>query len=125
MQGSFKQQPLRSSSVDWLLFALHSYKVLYLENIDRCLANCIASLNNNSYLYLSFANNPLLCGPGTTKPCPGDPPFSPPPPYNPPTPPTQSAGNFLNVLEVGVVSVFNAVENIALWVTCVCGFLFL
>ncbi|XP_020081964.1 somatic embryogenesis receptor kinase 2-like [Ananas comosus] len=33
---------------------------------------------------ISFANNPLLCGPGTTKPCPGAPPFSPPPPYNPP-----------------------------------------
>lgn len=32
----------------------------------------------------SFANNPLLCGPGTTKPCPGAPPFSPPPPYSPP-----------------------------------------
>nr|AEC46975.1 somatic embryogenesis receptor-like kinase [Ananas comosus]AFA53652.1 somatic embryogenesis receptor-like kinase 1 [Ananas comosus] len=33
---------------------------------------------------ISFANNPLLCGPGTTKPCPGAPPFSPPPPYSPP-----------------------------------------
>ena len=36
--------------------------------------------------FFSFANNPNLCGPGTTKPCPGAPPFSPPPPYNPPTP---------------------------------------
>ncbi|CAL5068236.1 unnamed protein product [Urochloa decumbens] len=40
---------------------------------------------------ISFANNPNLCGPGTTKPCPGAPPFSPPPPYNPPTP-TSSKG---------------------------------
>ncbi|XP_008809508.2 LRR receptor kinase BAK1-like [Phoenix dactylifera] len=32
---------------------------------------------------ISFANNPQLCGPATTTPCPGSPPFSPPPPYNP------------------------------------------
>ncbi|XBH62893.1 hypothetical protein VPH35_116995 [Triticum aestivum] len=50
------------------------------------------SLTDITTLQVLFANNPLLCGPGTTKPCPGDPPFSPPPPYNPPTPPTQSAG---------------------------------
>nr|AOA49804.1 SERK2 [Miscanthus lutarioriparius] len=41
---------------------------------------------------ISFANNPNLCGPGTTKPCPGAPPFSPPPPFNSPSPPTQSTG---------------------------------
>ncbi|XP_039146196.1 LRR receptor kinase BAK1 [Dioscorea cayenensis subsp. rotundata] len=35
---------------------------------------------------ISFANNPQLCGPGTNKPCPGAPPFSPPPPFGPPTP---------------------------------------
>lgn len=34
-------------------------------------------------LSCSFQNNPELCGPATTKPCPGSPPFSPPPPYNP------------------------------------------
>ncbi|ONK65224.1 uncharacterized protein A4U43_C07F34950 [Asparagus officinalis] len=39
---------------------------------------------------ISFANNPLLCGPGTTKPCPGAPPFSPPPPFVPPAPPTST-----------------------------------
>jgi somatic embryogenesis receptor kinase 1 len=43
-------------------------------------------------VFCSFANNPSLCGPGTTKPCPGAPPFSPPPPYNPPTP-VQSPGS--------------------------------
>jgi len=37
-------------------------------------------------------NNPNLCGPGTTKPCPNAPPFSPPPPYNPTTP-VQSPGS--------------------------------
>jgi somatic embryogenesis receptor kinase 1 len=118
MQGSVKQQPLGSSSIHWLFFALHPYKVFCLEKIECCLANCIASSNNQSYFSLSFANNPLLCGPGTTKPCPGDPPFSPPPPYNPPTPPSQSTGKFLNLLVFGVVSVFNAIEKIALWVTC-------
>ncbi|KAI0495343.1 hypothetical protein KFK09_025493 [Dendrobium nobile] len=37
---------------------------------------------------VSFANNPLLCGPGTTKACPGGPPLSPPPPLVVPTPPS-------------------------------------
>ncbi|PKA59550.1 Somatic embryogenesis receptor kinase 2 [Apostasia shenzhenica] len=41
---------------------------------------------------ISFANNPLLCGPGTTKACPNGPPLSPPPPLVVPTPPS-SPGN--------------------------------
>ncbi|CAL9126351.1 unnamed protein product [Musa acuminata var. zebrina] len=41
---------------------------------------------------ISFANNPLLCGPGTTKACPGAPPLSPPPPFVPPIP-LSSQGN--------------------------------
>ncbi|KAM0901857.1 hypothetical protein ACQ4PT_019691 [Festuca glaucescens] len=41
---------------------------------------------------ISFGNNPDLCGPGTLKPCPGAPPFSPPPPFNPPTPPASRGG---------------------------------
>ncbi|XP_020586612.1 LRR receptor kinase BAK1-like [Phalaenopsis equestris] len=41
---------------------------------------------------ISFANNPLLCGPGTTKACPGGPPLPPPPPLILPTPPS-SPGN--------------------------------
>ncbi|MQL99994.1 hypothetical protein Taro_032711, partial [Colocasia esculenta] len=40
---------------------------------------------------ISFQNNPQLCGPGTTKPCPGAPPFSPPPPFVPQT--TAPSGN--------------------------------
>uniref|UniRef100_N1R4V5 non-specific serine/threonine protein kinase n=1 Tax=Aegilops tauschii TaxID=37682 RepID=N1R4V5_AEGTA len=62
---------------------------LYLNKFTGVIPD---SLGNLLKLRFLFANNPLLCGPGTTKPCPGDPPFSPPPPYNPPTPPTQSAG---------------------------------
>ncbi|KAK1683637.1 hypothetical protein QYE76_044485 [Lolium multiflorum] len=42
---------------------------------------------------ISFGNNPNLCGPGTLKPCPGAPPFSPPPPFNPPTPPASRSGD--------------------------------
>ncbi|CAM0904359.1 unnamed protein product [Alopecurus aequalis] len=42
---------------------------------------------------ISFGNNPNLCGPGTTKPCPGAPPFSPPPPFNAPTPPVPQGGD--------------------------------
>ncbi|CAH2035308.1 unnamed protein product, partial [Thlaspi arvense] len=40
---------------------------------------------------ISFANNLDLCGPVTSRPCPGSPPFSPPPPFiPPPTVPTQA-----------------------------------
>lgn len=50
----------------------------------------------NIYVHFgSFANNPLLCGPGTSHPCPGSPPFSPPPPFNPPVA-VSSPGFFLN-----------------------------
>ncbi|KAK1315202.1 Somatic embryogenesis receptor kinase 1 [Acorus calamus] len=42
---------------------------------------------------ISFANNRLLCGPGTTHPCPGDPPFSPPPPFIPVSPTPTQGGN--------------------------------
>lgn len=66
-------------------------QVLDLSNNN--LSGAVPSTGSFSlFTPISFANNPLLCGPGTTKPCPGDPPFSPPPPYNPPTPSTQSAG---------------------------------
>ncbi|THU66713.1 hypothetical protein C4D60_Mb05t17110 [Musa balbisiana] len=42
---------------------------------------------------ISFANNPYLCGPGTTKSCPGSPPLPPPPPFVPPTAPTLQGSN--------------------------------
>ncbi|CAD5194096.1 LRR receptor kinase BAK1-like [Musa acuminata AAA Group] len=42
---------------------------------------------------ISFANNPLLCGPGTTTACPGAPPLSPPPPFVPPTPPSSQGSS--------------------------------
>ncbi|KAK1278433.1 Somatic embryogenesis receptor kinase 2 [Acorus gramineus] len=53
--------------------------------------------SNGSFLLftpISFANNPQLCGPGTSHPCPGDPPFSPPPPFVPASPsPTQGGSS--------------------------------
>ncbi|KAJ8505115.1 hypothetical protein OPV22_006001 [Ensete ventricosum] len=42
---------------------------------------------------ISFANNPYLCGPGTTKSCPGSPPLPPPPPFVPPIAPTLRGSN--------------------------------
>ena len=57
----------------------------------------------------SFANNPLLCGPGTTKPCPGDPPFSPPPPFNPPTPLSPQGDNLLS--HHWIMHIYHAYES--------------
>ncbi|URE42655.1 somatic embryogenesis [Musa troglodytarum] len=51
------------------------------------------SLTNITALQVLFANNPLLCGPGTTKACPGAPPLSPPPPFVPPTPPSSQGSS--------------------------------
>ncbi|OEL15512.1 Somatic embryogenesis receptor kinase 1 [Dichanthelium oligosanthes] len=62
---------------------------LYMNNFSGSIPG---SLGNLLKLRFLFANNPNLCGPGTAKPCPGAPPFSPPPPYNPPSAPTPSAG---------------------------------
>ncbi|KAH0919965.1 LOW QUALITY PROTEIN: hypothetical protein HID58_027625 [Brassica napus] len=41
---------------------------------------------------ISFANNLDLCGPVTSHPCPGSPPFSPPPPFIPPPPVSTPSG---------------------------------
>ncbi|KAL4197666.1 hypothetical protein AMTRI_Chr04g252260 [Amborella trichopoda] len=42
---------------------------------------------------ISFANNRGLCGPVTSQPCPGAPPFSPPPPFFPPPPASNQGRN--------------------------------
>ncbi|XP_078444806.1 LRR receptor kinase BAK1-like [Wolffia australiana] len=63
---------------------------------------------------ISFNNNPLLCGPGTAKPCPGSPPFSPPPPFLPQnTPPspetsTSSTGAIAGGVAAGAALLFAA-----------------
>ncbi|GJM85338.1 hypothetical protein PR202_ga01779 [Eleusine coracana subsp. coracana] len=70
---------------------ISTLQVLDLSNNN--LSGAVPSTGSFSlFTPISFGNNPLLCGPGTSKPCPGAPPFSPPPPYNPPSPPAQSTG---------------------------------
>jgi somatic embryogenesis receptor kinase 1 len=73
------------------LINISTLQVLDLSNNN--LSGQVPSTGSFSlFTPISFTNNPLLCGPGTTKPCPGAPPFSPPPPYNPPSPTTPSTG---------------------------------
>uniref|UniRef100_A0A0E0I7R2 Protein kinase domain-containing protein n=1 Tax=Oryza nivara TaxID=4536 RepID=A0A0E0I7R2_ORYNI len=80
-----------SGSIPKSLTAITALQVLDLSNNN--LSGEVPSTGSFSlFTPISFANNPSLCGPGTTKPCPGAPPFSPPPPYNPPTP-VQSPGS--------------------------------
>ncbi|GJN02722.1 hypothetical protein PR202_ga20100 [Eleusine coracana subsp. coracana] len=62
-------------------------KLRFLDLSNNHLSGEVPSTGSFSlFTPISFDNNPDLCGPGTKKPCPGAPPFSPPPPYNPPTP---------------------------------------
>uniref|UniRef100_A0A1J3E841 non-specific serine/threonine protein kinase n=1 Tax=Noccaea caerulescens TaxID=107243 RepID=A0A1J3E841_NOCCA len=54
---------------------------------------------------ISFANNLDLCGPVTSHPCPGSPPFSPPPPFiPPPTVPTQGGYSATGAIAGGVAA---------------------
>ncbi|WOL18416.1 somatic embryogenesis receptor kinase 2 isoform X2 [Canna indica] len=74
-----------SGQIPKSLTNINSLQVLDLSNNN--LSGEVPSTGSFSLLTpISFANNPLLCGPGTTKPCSGSPPFSPPPPCNPPAP---------------------------------------
>ncbi|XP_020580995.1 LRR receptor kinase BAK1 [Phalaenopsis equestris] len=62
---------------------INALQVLDLSNNN--LSGPVPSTGSFSlFTPISFANNPLLCGPGTSHPCPGSPPFSPPRPFNPP-----------------------------------------
>ncbi|CAL9105263.1 unnamed protein product [Musa textilis] len=70
---------------------------------------------------ISFANNPLLCGLGTTKACPGAPPLSPPPPFVPPIPPSSqgnsasSTGAIAGGVAAGAALVFAAPAIVFAW----------
>ncbi|XP_074579921.1 LRR receptor kinase BAK1 isoform X2 [Curcuma longa] len=80
-----------SGQIPESLTRINSLQVLDLSNND--LSGEVPSTGSFSlFTPISFANNPQLCGPGTSRPCPDSPPFSPPPPYNPPTP-ISSQGN--------------------------------
>ncbi|CAO2164232.1 unnamed protein product [Urochloa humidicola] len=81
-----------SGSIPKSLTAITALQVLDLSNNN--LSGEVPSTGSFSlFTPISFANNPNLCGPGTAKPCPGAPPFSPPPPYNPPTPVTPGSSS--------------------------------
>ncbi|THU60311.1 hypothetical protein C4D60_Mb07t11300 [Musa balbisiana] len=81
-----------SGQIPQSLTSINSLQVLDLSNNN--LSGEVPSTGSFSlFTPISFANNLLLCGSGTTKPCPGSPPFSPPPPFNPPAPITSQAGN--------------------------------
>ncbi|XP_037485854.1 LRR receptor kinase SERK2 [Triticum dicoccoides] len=76
-----------SGQIPQSLTNISTLQVLDLSNNN--LSGAVPSTGSFSlFTPISFGNNPNLCGPGTSKPCPGAPPFSPPPPFNPPTPPT-------------------------------------
>ncbi|CAN8290032.1 unnamed protein product [Cochlearia groenlandica] len=54
---------------------------------------------------ISFANNLDICGPVTSRPCPGSPPFSPPPPFiPPPTVPTPGGYSSNGAIAGGVAA---------------------
>ncbi|KAM0936390.1 putative non-specific serine/threonine protein kinase [Dioscorea sansibarensis] len=67
---------------------------------------------------ISFGNNPFLCGPGTTKPCPGAPPFSPPPPFLAPGPPSSQGDSFTSLSSGTSRSIRNTIIHPA----CLRGF---
>ncbi|KAH7683542.1 Non-specific serine/threonine protein kinase protein [Dioscorea alata] len=80
-----------SGQIPQSLTGIQELQVLDLSNNN--LSGPVPSTGSFSlFTPISFQNNPLLCGPGTSKPCPGAPPFSPPPPFVPPSPPS-SAGS--------------------------------
>lgn len=60
--------------------------------------------DDKCYFSHNFANNQNLCGPDTTKPCPGAPPFSPLPPFNPPTPTTSQGDSRTGAIAGGVAA---------------------
>ncbi|XP_042383755.1 LRR receptor kinase BAK1 [Zingiber officinale] len=84
-----------SGQIPESLTRINSLQVLDLSNNN--LSGEVPSTGSFSlFTPISFANNPQLCGPGTSRPCQGSPPFSPPPPYNPPTP-ISSQGNGVSI----------------------------
>uniref|UniRef100_A0A6V7QRP3 Leucine-rich repeat-containing N-terminal plant-type domain-containing protein n=1 Tax=Ananas comosus var. bracteatus TaxID=296719 RepID=A0A6V7QRP3_ANACO len=73
-----------SGPIPQSLTNINALQVLDLSNNN--LSGTVPSTGSFSlFTPISFANNPLLCGPGTTRACPGGPPLAPPPPFVPPT----------------------------------------
>ncbi|XP_072972232.1 LRR receptor kinase BAK1-like [Typha angustifolia] len=76
-----------NGSIPQSLTNINTLQVLDLSNNN--LSGPVPSTGSFSlFTPISFANNPNLCGPGTTRACPGGPALSPPPPFLPPVPPS-------------------------------------
>nr|AAV58833.2 somatic embryogenesis receptor kinase [Cocos nucifera] len=81
-----------SGSIPQSLTNITALQVLDLSNNN--LSGEVPSTGSFSlFTPISFANNPQLCGPGTTKACPGAPPLSPPPPFISPAPPSSQGSS--------------------------------
>nr|ACT22809.1 somatic embryogenesis receptor kinase-1 [Saccharum hybrid cultivar CP88-1762]ACV73534.1 somatic embryogenesis receptor kinase-1 [Saccharum hybrid cultivar CP88-1762] len=92
-----------SGQIPETLTNINTLQVLDLSNNN--LSGGVPSSGSFSlFTPISFANNPNLCGPGTTKPCPGAPPFSPPPPYNPPSPASSKGVSSTGAIAGGVAA---------------------
>uniref|UniRef100_A0A0D9W5R7 non-specific serine/threonine protein kinase n=1 Tax=Leersia perrieri TaxID=77586 RepID=A0A0D9W5R7_9ORYZ len=92
-----------SGSIPKSLTNITTLQVLDLSNNN--LSGEVPSTGSFSlFTPISFANNKDLCGPGTTKPCPGAPPFSPPPPFNPPTPTVSQGDSKTGAIAGGVAA---------------------
>ncbi|XP_074559247.1 LRR receptor kinase BAK1-like [Curcuma longa] len=109
-----------SGSIPKSLTNITALQVLDLSNNN--LSGEVPSTGSFSlFTPISFANNPLLCGPGTTKACPGAPPLSPPPPFVPPTPPSSqgssasSTGAIAGGVAAGAALVFAAPAMLFAW----------
>ncbi|XP_042405379.1 LRR receptor kinase BAK1-like [Zingiber officinale] len=109
-----------SGSIPKSLTNITALQVLDLSNNN--LSGEVPSTGSFSlFTPISFANNPLLCGPGTTKACPGAPPLSPPPPFVPPTPPSSqgssasSTGAIAGGVAAGAALLFAAPAILFAW----------
>ncbi|XP_077224555.1 LRR receptor kinase BAK1 [Tasmannia lanceolata] len=74
-----------SGSIPMSLTNISTLQVLDLSN-NHLMGEVPANGSFSLFTPISFSNNRGLCGPVTSQPCPGSPPFSPPPPFVPPTP---------------------------------------
>ncbi|KAG6494755.1 hypothetical protein ZIOFF_042516 [Zingiber officinale] len=109
-----------SGSIPKSLTNITALQVLDLSNNN--LSGEVPSTGSFSlFTPISFANNPLLCGPGTTRACPGAPPLSPPPPFVPPTPPSSqgssasSTGAIAGGVAAGAALLFAAPAILFAW----------